>query len=125
MNPETIQAVTDVVQSYVDACHQGDVNILKSLFHPEAAMFGYLAGNLLGEGPEPFFDAIANSEAPKDSDCDYQAEIEHVAVFGEIATATLRENNLLGLDFINHFQLLKADGEWLIVAKLFESSPGK
>ena len=45
-----------------------------------------------------------------------------VHIDGRIATAVLRETGYLGMDFVNHFQLLEADGQWHIVAKLFEST---
>ena len=113
------QAVSAVVEAYVAACSAADTEALQAVFHPDANMSGYLAGQLLTGTPAPFIDAVANNPAPGP---DYQSQISDVQVSGNIATATLREQGYMGLAFTNHFQLLKSDGQWSIVAKLFESS---
>jgi ketosteroid isomerase-like protein len=116
-------AVRAVIQSYVDACASGDVLALRALFHPDAALSGYLAGNLITGSPEPFFQAVAGNPAPREAGLHYSAEIVDVEVSGRFATAVLREQGYLDLNFVNAFQLLEIDGQWYIVAKAFESSP--
>ncbi len=119
---EPLAAVQAVVRSYVDACARGDVLALRALFHPTAILSGYLAGDLVTGSPEPFFDAVGANPAPVDSGLRYDARIDTVHIDGRIATAVLRETGYLGMDFVNHFQLLEVDGQWHIVAKLFEST---
>ncbi|MDO8861953.1 nuclear transport factor 2 family protein [Haliea sp. E1-2-M8] len=118
---EHLAAVQVVIQSYVDACGRGDVLALRALFHPSAIMSGYLAGELVTGSPEPFFTAVGANPAPVASGLRYDARIDTVHMDGRIATAVLRETGYLGMDFVNHFQLLEIDGQWHIVAKLFES----
>lgn len=118
---EHLHAVEAVVQSYVNACARGDVPALRALFHPSAVLSGYVAGELVTGSPEPFFSAVAGNPAPAESGLAYDARIDTVHVDGHIATAVLRETGYLGMDFVNHFQLLEIDGQWHIVAKLFES----
>jgi hypothetical protein len=114
-------AVAAVLESYIDACRRGDVDLLKEIFHPDAAMNGYLAGSLLVGGPGPFFDAVAGNPAPATTGAAYSAAVENVTVDGRQATGTIREEGFLGMNFNNYFQLLEIDGNWKIVAKLFES----
>ena len=114
-------AVEAVLGNYIDACRRGDLDLLKSIFHPDAAMNGYLAGSLLVGGPAPFFEAVAGNPAPAETGADYAAVVENVAVDGRQATGTIREEGFLGMGFTNYFQLLEIDGNWKIVAKLFES----
>lgn len=118
---EHLAAVQVVIQSYVDACARGDVLALRALFHPSAIMSGYLAGELVTGSPEPFFTAVGANPAPINSGLRYEACIDTVHFDGRIATAVLREDGYLGMAFVNHFQLLEVDGQWHIVAKLFES----
>ncbi len=113
------QAVQAVIEAYVAACTAADTDALREVFHPDANMSGYLAGQCLTGSPAPFFDAVANNPAPGE---DYQSQISDIQVSGNIATATLSEQAYMGLAFTNHFQLLKSGGPWSIVAKLFESS---
>lgn len=113
------QAVRAVIEAYVSACEKADTEALKSLFHADALMSGFLAGQRMVGPVEPFFQAVAANPAPGG---DYQSQIENIQVSGGIGTATLREQGYMGMNFVNHFQLLDVDGEWLLVAKLFESS---
>lgn len=119
---EPFAAVRAVIQSYIDACARGDVLALRALFHPSAILSGYLANELVTGSPEPFFNAVGANPAPVDSGLRYEARIDSVHIDGCIATAVLRETGYLGMNFVNHFQLLEVDGQWHIVAKLFESS---
>jgi len=114
--------VRAVVEGYVAACRSGDVVSLRRLFHPGAVMSGYLAGGLLVGSPEPFFEAVAGSPSPAESQTDYRAEICDVVVSGRLGTATLKEQGFLGMDFINYFQIIQIEDDWKIVAKLFESA---
>ena len=111
-----------VLQSYINCCRCGDAAGLEQLFHPQAAMYGYLNGELMAPTPQPFFEAVANAPCPESSGEPYQAEITVVETTGATATLVLKESNYLGMRFTNSFQLLKTDGRWWIVSKLFQSS---
>lgn len=119
---EQEKAVRALITSYVDACHRGDVMALRALFHDSASLSGYLADNVVSGAPDPFFDAVAGNPAPDEAGLRYDAVIESVVVNRRIATAVLSERGYLGMDFINHFQLLYTGGQWYITAKLFESA---
>lgn len=120
---EQQQAVRAVIESYVNACRSGDVMALRALFHEEASMSGFLGGNAIAGTPEPFFEAVAQNPAPRAAGLSYEATIESVSVHGRIGTAELHEQGYLGMNFVNHFQLLLLDGQWYITAKLFDSEP--
>lgn len=120
---EAQAAVRAVLESYVDACRHGDVLALRAIFHPLAAMHGYLDGKRVLGSPEPFFEAVATNQAPDLSGLAYEVAIGPVQVSGHLATALLQEHGYLGLDFINCFHLLEIEGQWHIVAKLFQSAP--
>lgn len=114
-------AVQKLIEQYIEGTRRCDVTILESVFHTNARMHGYLADQLMSGGPEPFYQAIAAVDAQGHED--YQAQIVAVDVNGAIATATINEQALLGMNFINHFQLLFEQDQWLIVSKLFQGSP--
>ena len=113
------EAVKAVIEAYVAACAAADTVALQAVFHPDANMSGYLAGQCLTGTPAPFIDAVSQNPAPGE---EYHSQISDVRVSGSIATATLREQGYMGMSFTNYFQLLNSGGGWLIVAKLFESS---
>ena len=105
-----------VVDAYIEGTRTRDVSLLKSIFHEDAKMTGWLGSDLLNGDPEPFYGALEANEVGND----YSAEIISVSDTDKIANASLTETNLLGMSFENHFQMVQvADGSWRITAKLF------
>ena len=112
---------TATINSYVDCCRQGDVDGLKQIFHGQAGMHGYLNGELITATPDIFYQAVATAPSPKSSGEPYQVEISCAESTEQTATLLLKEKNLWGMNFSNSFQLLKTEGKWFIMSKLFES----
>jgi Putative lumazine-binding len=113
------QGVRAAMQLYFDGARDGDVEKVRRAFHPQARMSGYLQGNLLVGGPEPFYDAVMNAPAPAKSGEPYKAEITMLEIAGPIASVTTVEGPYLGMQFTEYFHLLEADGRWQIVSKTF------
>ena len=108
-----------VVEAYVTGTRTRDVALLKEIFHDSAMMSGWLGPDLLAGGPEPFYGALEANEVG----ADYTAEITDLTEMEQIATATLEEQNLLGLSFTNLFHMVRQpDGTWRITSKLFRHS---
>ena len=105
-----------VMNTYTDGTRSRDVALLKSIFHDDAVMTGWLGPDLLMGGPGPFYSALEANEVG----ADYTSEITEISVEGPMASAEVREKNLFGLDFVNRFHLIRqADESWIIVSKLF------
>ena len=103
------------IDAYVEGTRTRDVALLQAVFHEGAVMTGWLGPDLLNGGPKPFYGALEANEVGDD----YAAQTS-VVVADRTATATVEEQNLLGLDFTNHFHLIQLDdGSWRIVSKLF------
>ena len=114
---QDIASVRAVLDSYVRGSG-GDVELLRSIFHPDASMNGYFGGRLGIGSPEPFFTEVAKLEASASSEA-YRAEVEAIEVIGDVATATLVETGFLGSDFVDFFHLIRIDGEWKIISKTY------
>ena len=115
MNDQT--AARAVVEEYVAACAARDVARLKAIFHPQALMSGYLREVKMLGSPQPFYDAV--QQAPAEAVADYYTQIPQLDVTRMTASATLKEQNFLGMNFTNFFHLMKLDGKWQIVSKTF------
>ncbi len=109
------------MERYVDAVYIADVEALKTLFHPAAAMSGYLGDTLLTGSPEPFFADLAGRPSMEQAKAPYKAKIRDIHTSGLTASCRLEETGFFGtMDFVNYFHLLKIDGQWKIVSKLFQ-----
>lgn len=109
------KAVAAVMDAYIAGTKNRDVAGLKAIFHPDALMSGYFGPDIMIGTPQPFFHELAVNEiAP-----DYAAHVVSVEVTGNTALGRIVEDNLLGLSFVNDFHLIKMDGAWLIISKLY------
>ena len=114
------EAVTAVVQKYIDATYRGDVEALRQCFHTEAAMSGYLGSERLQGGPEPFFQAIGENPPMATAGAPYVGKIASLEVVGRVASARIEETGFAGdLSFTDWFHLIEDNGEWKIVSKAF------
>jgi len=114
-----IEQVSATLEKYIQGSFNADVALLKTIFHPQAAMFGYLGPNLLAGSPEPFFAHLASAPSHAAQGKPYRARVAGIDVSGNTASAKLVEDGFADLDFVDYFHLLKVDGKWLIVAKTF------
>lgn len=120
-NYEELAAVKETINKYIDGSFKANVDLLKSLFHEDARMAGYLGDRLLVGGPEPFFEDLKSRPSMYEKNEPYSAEIIYINITGAIANVILYEAGFFGEACIeNHFHLIKdKSGEWKIIAKTF------
>ncbi|MGI9542371.1 MAG: nuclear transport factor 2 family protein [Cyclobacteriaceae bacterium] len=107
--------IAEAVQHYLDGAKSGKGADMKPAFHHDATIFGY-AGTDLFAGPiQQLFD-WNDQNGPA---TELQARIISIDVAGTIATVRLELNNWTGHRFTDMFTLLKVDGEWKIMNKVF------
>ena len=113
-------AVRNVVQKYIEGTFTGNVKTLRDCFHPKAVMNGYLGGQLLIGGPEPFFENMAQAPSMAEGGAPYKGDITSVDVAGNVASVILKETGFGGdMAFTDYFHLLKEQGQWKIISKTF------
>lgn len=108
-------AIASTIKMYVDGGRSGQSTKMREAFHPEATIFGY-AGDDLFAGPiQKLFDWV-DQNGPA---TDLQSRIAAIDVASTIATVRLELENWSGRRFIDMFTLLKIDGHWKIISKVF------
>lgn len=118
------EPITAVVQLYIDGAATGDVAKLREAFHPEAWMFGSLAGQRVDIPITQMFDMAASQ--PMDVDGSYSARVTTIEQVGDVATATLEETGCWGaVSFVDFLALARIDGAWKIVNKTFAHTGGE
>ena len=111
------------LQLYIDGVAKGDAAALEAAFHPDARMFGSLGGQRVDV---PIAEMIAMVTAqPADVDGSFKASVRTVEVHGDVATATVDEENFWGtVAFTDVFSLALIEGGWQIVNKAFTHTGG-
>jgi Putative lumazine-binding len=113
---DELNAITAVVQMYIDGVAKADVGRLKEVFHESARMFGNEDDESEDMPISEFFAEVATTPVPG---LGFRSRIMSVDVVEDAAVAVLAEDDYLGVDYVNFFSLIKRDGTWKIVTKLF------
>ncbi len=114
--------VRRVVQMFLDGEAKGDAAKLQEASHPDARVFGSVAGTRY-DMPIAEFIELAVKE-PGDTG-NHRARIRAVQRTGDAAVAEVAEEGYWGsLSFIDYIQLAQFDGNWKVVSKLFAHTGG-
>ena len=88
-------------------------------FHDGATIYGYIGPDLFGGPIQGLYDWHDQNGAASE----LQSSIANIDVEGTIATARVELDNWTGHRFTDMFTLLKTDGRWQIVNKVFYLHP--
>ncbi len=108
-------AIAKTVQHYIDGAKSGKGDDMKPAFHKDATIFGYAGADLFAGPIQQLFD-WNDENGPA---AELQARIASIDVVDTIATVRLELNNWTGSRYTDLFTLLKVDGEWKIMNKVF------
>jgi hypothetical protein len=112
-------AIARTIQTYVDGGRSGKGDDMKPAFHDGATIYGYIGPDLFGGPIQSLFDWVdANDPATE-----LKSNITTIDIQGTIATARVELDNWTGHKFTDMFTLLKTDGEWKIISKVFYLHP--
>jgi hypothetical protein len=111
--------IQQAIDFYIEGLREGSVEALKQAFHPEATMCGHLGETLMVVPIQGLYDFVAANEAPAKTGEPFSAAVASVEVAGSAASARITERSYQGFDFTTFFHLLKIDGRWWIVGKVF------
>jgi hypothetical protein len=108
-------AIAKTVQIYIDGGKSGKGADMKAAFHPQATIFGYVGTQLFAGPIQQLFD-WNDQNGPA---TELQGQITSIDLAGTVATVRLELDNWTGHRFTDFFTLLKVDGEWKIMNKVF------
>ena len=112
-------AIRQTMQQYVDGAISGRSDDLRSAFHDDAMIHGYIGPDLFGGKIQKFYD-WHDENGPA---VDLKLKIADIDVEGTIATVRVELDNWTGHRFTDMFTLLKTDGQWKIISKVFYLHP--
>jgi len=116
-NQKDIEAISSVIQIYVEGGHKGDASIMKRAFRENATIHGYIGGGLLAGSIQILFDWVAENRPATE----LESTIVNIDLANTIATARLESTGWLGNRFTDQFTLLKENGTWTITSKVFHT----
>ena len=116
-----LEAIRDTVHLYVEGLKTGNIDTLRKAFHPKAMMYGASANNVTVVEIEGLYGFVSANFPPPKSEDPHQCFITNIQYAGNAASVEMVEESAYGNDYTNYFQLLKIDGQWLIVSKAYNA----
>jgi hypothetical protein len=114
-------AVIATANQYVEGLRTGSAEGVAQAFHKDAVMYGFTNGQLLGGPISNLFDFVQkNGNAPE-----ITTRLDVLAITP--TTAVIRvdmEKDAIGADYNDYLTLIKIDGTWKVIAKVYHQFEG-
>ncbi len=114
-----IVAITDLMARYFDALYRCDTALLETVFHPEAHYFTASEGTLLHLDMPTYVPSVAARTSPQSTGENCNWQIESVDFAGPVTALVRMRSRMMEKHFIDLLSVLKLDGQWRIIAKVF------
>jgi hypothetical protein len=108
-------AIERVVQHYIDGARSGKGDDMKPAFHDDATIFGYVGEDLFA-GPIHNLYSWNDANGPAN---DIVTKIVSIDIVGTAASVKLESDHWTGHRFTDFFNVLKINGQWKIMNKIF------
>jgi hypothetical protein len=116
------RAIATVLRDYFKGLYTGDTALLRTVFHPAAALFGARDGQPYHKGLDAYLDGVAQRASPASLGEPYRMQVLAIDVTHDIATARVHVP-ALGFNYVNYLSLVRRQGGWVIVNKVFADVP--
>jgi hypothetical protein len=114
------KALEAVARDYLDGMTYADEARLRRAFHPKAHIVGHFRGRFEFDSLDAFIAACKAESLPPGTP--YRSAVASIEVTGDIAVMRLTDD-YVGLSFTDYLSLVKHDGRWQIVNKVFYVHP--
>jgi hypothetical protein len=115
------EAVVATVAKYVEGLRVGSAEGVAEAFHTDAVMYGFTNGELLGGPITNLYDFVnENGTAP-----DIKTRVDVLAITPTTAVVRVdMEKDAIGADYTDFHTLIKMDGVWHVIAKVYHMYEG-
>jgi hypothetical protein len=110
-----VEAIEEVMQTYIRGAISGRVEDLEPAFYEQATIHGYVGPDLFA-GPIQGFYEWHTQNGPA---AELQCRTVSIDIEGSIAMVRIELDNWTGHRFTDMFTLLRMDGAWKIISKVF------
>ncbi len=110
-------AITAVLSNYFNGIFNGDVALLRSVFHSQALVAGDVNGQPYFKNVDQYLEGVKNRKSPFELNETFRMEILSIEIINSIAIAKAR----LPMFEFNYYDLLslsKKNEKWVIMNKL-------
>ena len=120
-----IKGIQETLTHYFDGLYQADTQVLAKAFHPHGKYTCTIPGNYLNYDLEEYFAVVDQRTPPAENgdprnDRVLAIEVEPTEKNGSPSMAFVKAKmTMMGKDYLDFLTLIKQDGRWQIIAKVF------
>lgn len=113
-----VAAISEILESsYFKGIYEGNLDLLKPVYHPGTLLFGDVKGQPYAKTLEQYLDGVAHRQSPKDSGKPFKGDIISIKVVNSIAIAEVKVK-MYDFNYHEFLSFHKIDGRWVIVNKM-------
>lgn len=116
---QAYNAIAEVLNKYLEGNAKGNSASTKLAFHAQATFFGVSGDEVVGPEIQKLYDIVDTLPPSPDA----RTAIARIDVAGTAANARVDSENVAGQRFTDFFNLLKIEGRWIIVNKVYHIHP--
>ncbi|WP_440906116.1 nuclear transport factor 2 family protein [Catenovulum sp. SX2] len=116
---ETQQTIKQVLQQYFDALYHSDVSLLKQVFHPQAKYITASSGELVNLSMPDYFAIVEQRISPASKQQIRTDQILQLDVISDCTALAKVKCSIPPKHFVDLLSLIKLDGRWQIISKVF------
>ncbi len=115
--------IAEALENYFSGFYEGDVETLEKIFHPSAHLYAATEGPLTDRDMEQVYEGVRSRQSSASRGFqrfDRILSIDQSGPEAAIAKVQIALGDQLYTDFLN---LLKLDGRWQIISKVYTGEP--
>lgn len=112
-------AVIDLMKRYYDGLYRCRKDILANVFHPQARYITASGEDVLNLDMETYFSIIDKRKSPKSNGEPHAYDIESIEFAGPVTAFARMRCFMLSKDYTDFLSLIRVDGKWVIISKVF------
>ncbi|XXF79296.1 nuclear transport factor 2 family protein [Myxococcaceae bacterium GXIMD 01537] len=118
---QDFEDVIATASKYVEGLRVGSPEGVAEAFHKDAVMYGFTHGKLLGGPIQNLYDFVRkNGKAP-----DIKTRLDVLAITPTTAVVRVdMEKDAIGADYNDFLTLIRIDGAWKVIAKVYHQFEG-
>jgi len=118
---EDVGLIEGVIQSYLDGLHESDAGKIASAFHPTSALTSVSNGELVITPRDTWLDNVRARPSPQQRGLARHDRILTIDLIGPTMAYVRLNCAIPPRFFTDQLSLLKIDGRWQIVQKVFST----
>lgn len=124
MAQSNIQGIKGAIDLYFKGMYESDASKIEKSFHPQATIAGIMSdsGKLAEMTRDEFCTFVEKHEPGEKRGEPFDMEIKWIDAKGDVASVGI-DDLYLGKRFRDYLLLIKVDGEWRIMNKVWHADP--